>query len=216
MKTHAFVLVGVVVAQSANAGTFYPDVLVDFEFITVLGTGTVTGPPDDHGVFLSDTFDPPTNLGFITVEFFTPLIDGPGDDLKVVDMEPLDSDPFETADVYVSANGVDFTFVGSVIGGHAEGFVDINGAFVGPFTYVKVQQTGTTDSIDIDTIAAFNNAGLPCIGDLNGDNSVGPTDLAVLLGNWGPNPGHPADLNDDGEVNAADLAILLGSWGPCR
>lgn len=54
--------------------------------------------------------------------------------------------------------------------------------------------------------------------DLNGDGSVGPADLGILLGSWG-NPGCggalpcAADLNGDGNVGAADLGILLGSWG---
>jgi probable HAF family extracellular repeat protein len=52
--------------------------------------------------------------------------------------------------------------------------------------------------------------------DLNGDGSVGPADLAILLGSWGPCPAEgdcPADLDGDGIVGAADLAILLGAWG---
>ena len=54
------------------------------------------------------------------------------------------------------------------------------------------------------------------VGDLDGDGSVGPGDLAILLGNWGPcaNPNDcPADLDGDGTVGAADLAFLLGNWG---
>ncbi len=55
----------------------------------------------------------------------------------------------------------------------------------------------------------------PCqVADLSGDGLVNAADLAVLLGAWGPNPGHPADFNGDGVVNAADLAQLLGTWGP--
>lgn len=50
---------------------------------------------------------------------------------------------------------------------------------------------------------------------LNDDDAVNAADLALLLGAWGANPGHPADLNNDGVVNASDLALLLGSWGPC-
>ncbi len=50
-------------------------------------------------------------------------------------------------------------------------------------------------------------------GDLDGDGVVGPADLAILLGQWGPCPGCIADLDGDGAVGAADLAILLGAWG---
>ncbi len=54
-----------------------------------------------------------------------------------------------------------------------------------------------------------------CPEDLDGDGNVGAFDLALLLGNWGPNPGRPEDLNGDGIVGAFDLALLLGAWGPC-
>ncbi len=55
-----------------------------------------------------------------------------------------------------------------------------------------------------------------CAGDLSGDGSVDATDLAMLLGAWGPCGGVPADLLPDGSIDAGDLAILLGSWGPCE
>lgn len=54
-------------------------------------------------------------------------------------------------------------------------------------------------------------------GDIDGDGSVGPADLAILLGSWGACPdcesGCPADLDGDCTVGAADLAMLLGAWG---
>ena len=56
----------------------------------------------------------------------------------------------------------------------------------------------------------------PCPADFDGSGAVGPFDLAILLGHWGPNPKHPADLNDDDIIDAADLALLLGNWGPCE
>ncbi|MCH8969687.1 MAG: PQQ-dependent sugar dehydrogenase [Planctomycetes bacterium] len=56
----------------------------------------------------------------------------------------------------------------------------------------------------------------PCPADLDGNGTVGAFDLALLLGAWGPNPGHPADFDGDGNVNAFDLAQLLGDWGPCK
>ncbi len=54
--------------------------------------------------------------------------------------------------------------------------------------------------------------------DLNFNGTVGPEDLAILLGAWGDDPCSsaiccPADLDGDGKVNATDLAILLGDWG---
>lgn len=49
-------------------------------------------------------------------------------------------------------------------------------------------------------------------GDLDGNGSVGASDLAILLGAWGTSDPR-ADLNGDGTVNAADLALLLGAWG---
>lgn len=55
-----------------------------------------------------------------------------------------------------------------------------------------------------------------CLGDLNGDESVGVTDLLVLLAFWGPcEPVCLGDLDDDGSVGTSDLLILLSNWGPC-
>lgn len=54
-----------------------------------------------------------------------------------------------------------------------------------------------------------------CLGDLDGDGGITPTDLALLLGEWGATGATAADINCDGEVGASDLAILLGGWGPC-
>ena len=54
-----------------------------------------------------------------------------------------------------------------------------------------------------------------CPADLNADGAVGPFDLALLLGNWGPCEGCPADLDGNGQVGPFDLALLLGNWGPC-
>ncbi len=51
-------------------------------------------------------------------------------------------------------------------------------------------------------------------GDLNNDCTVGPPDLALLLGQWGACGANcAADLNGNGQVDSPDLAILLGNWG---
>jgi hypothetical protein len=51
------------------------------------------------------------------------------------------------------------------------------------------------------------------LGDLDGDGTVGPADLAQLLSAWGACDECPEDLDGDGSVGPADLAILLGQWG---
>ncbi|MEE9129589.1 MAG: S8 family serine peptidase [Phycisphaerales bacterium] len=53
-------------------------------------------------------------------------------------------------------------------------------------------------------------------GDLDGDGTVGASDLLILLVNWGPCADCNdciADLNGDCSVGAADLLILLVNWG---
>lgn len=52
-------------------------------------------------------------------------------------------------------------------------------------------------------------------GDLDGNGSVGATDLVILLSSWGPCADCsvcPADLDDDCAVGASDLLILLVNW----
>ena len=70
----------------------------------------------------------------------------------------------------------------------------------------------TTDNLDPWRILVLTPIGL-MLGDLDGDGQVRVPDLVILLGAWGPNPGHPADLDGDGEVRVPDLVILLGNWG---
>lgn len=80
---------------------------------------------------------------------------------------------------------------------------------------------GLSDDIAIPNSATnqvtvlISQAVAPCPADQSGDGNVDALDLAMLLGAWGPNPGHPADFNGDGVVNAMDLAQLLGTWGAC-
>ena len=54
-----------------------------------------------------------------------------------------------------------------------------------------------------------------CLADLDGDGSVGASDLRALLASWGPCKGCPADFDGNGNVGVSDLLALLGNWGPC-
>ena len=80
---------------------------------------------------------------------------------------------------------------------------------------------GVADACEIRSGDAqdVNGNGIPdeceCLADLDGDGTVGTPDLLIVLGAWGPNPGHPADFDGDGNVGTSDLIELLGNWGPC-
>ena len=79
---------------------------------------------------------------------------------------------------------------------------------VAPFSFTDSSACGTRYTASVSVLDK-------CGADLDGDDAVGPSDLAILLGAWGPNPGSPADLSGDGVVGAADLALLLAGWGDC-
>ncbi len=56
--------------------------------------------------------------------------------------------------------------------------------------------------------------GPPPVGDLDGDGSVGVSDLLIVLGAWGPcRADCAADLDESGDVGVPDLLLLLSNWG---
>ena len=78
-----------------------------------------------------------------------------------------------------------------------------------PLVLVANEVSGTLSVLQV-------NVSCSTVGDLNGDCAIDGTDLAVLLGGWGPCvPGEacPADLDSNGLVDGGDLAQLLGVWG---
>ena len=54
-----------------------------------------------------------------------------------------------------------------------------------------------------------------CRQDLDGNGSVGVSDLLSLLASWGPCKGCPADFDGNANVGISDLLTLLANWGPC-
>ena len=59
----------------------------------------------------------------------------------------------------------------------------------------------------------------PCPTDVDDSGNTGAFDLAILLGNWGPDITDPLvlclDADGDFKIGAFDLAVLLGNWGLC-
>ena len=93
---------------------------------------------------------------------------------------------------------------------------DISTMFpVNPGTYWLV--VGANAFTDTSACGAAYTATIeaPCPIDLDGDGSVGTSDLLTLLADWGANPGNPADFDGNGVVGTSDLLMLLANWGPC-
>ena len=68
------------------------------------------------------------------------------------------------------------------------------------------------DDLAVSTIVCDE----PVFGDIDGDGSVGASDLLLLLAAWGACADCndcPADLDDDCTVGASDLLLLLANWG---
>lgn len=78
----------------------------------------------------------------------------------------------------------------------------------GDYVIEVKRKTGSQSAVPI-ALAWFMTDTGP-LGDLNGDDVVDASDLAILLGAWGS--AGPGDLDGDGFVTASDLAVLLGAW----
>jgi len=133
--------------QAAIAAPIYASSLVTSLNVTAFGSGDVTGSPDGGGLWLGSTFDPPALLGTFTVFFATALGDGAGTDLTILDVA---SSPSETFNVEVSSDNVSYTLLGEFSATNNN--VDFAGLFAGPVRYVRLTNTSTAVSADIDAL----------------------------------------------------------------
>lgn len=153
-------------AAPAAAADIYATTLVTSSNTTAFGSGLVTGAPDGGGRFLGSTFDPPALLGSLTVFFATALANGAGTDLTVLD---LGSSAGETFSVEVSSDDVTYVSLGEFSATLNQ--VDFGG-FAGPVSYVRLTNTSTLLSADIDAIAGHHAAATT--------NVPAPASLALL------------------------------------
>ena len=95
--------------------------------------------------------------------------------------------------------------------------------FVEPTSEVRLrfiaadEGDGSIVEAAVDDVAVFSVVcDEPVFGDIDGDGSVGVSDLLILLGSWGPCADCndcPADLDGDCNVGVADFLLLLANWG---
>ena len=53
-----------------------------------------------------------------------------------------------------------------------------------------------------------------CVGDIDGNGTVGVDEILLIIANWGTSDS-PADVNSDGLVSADDILFVLSHWGEC-
>ena len=70
---------------------------------------------------------------------------------------------------------------------------------------------GVADAAQLHfTVIADETTTVP--GDLDGDGSVGVSDILIALSDWGFCSCCSSDLNADGEVNVSDLLAIIAAW----
>jgi len=79
-------------------------------------------------------------------------------------------------------------------------------------TDTSVQYTGwNIDDLEISAVVTAT----PCPADLDGDSEVGPSDLGLMLIDFGSCAGCQSDLDGDNEVGASDVGLALLDFGTC-
>lgn len=107
----------------------------------------------------------------------------------------------------------------------ADGFAsyEVTSTADGAATYILSASCGLTDFTGFPGIGfpdpewtiqmSFVADDEPCTGDLDGDGTVGFSDLQLILSAWNDSDG--GDANGDGETNFSDLQVILSAWGGC-
>lgn len=108
--------------------------------------------------------------------------------------------------------GVDYATLVELYDGSGGGAgIDLGALGLDAVRFVRIDGPAVSGySAEIDAVTVVLPASTPA--DLDGDGTVGASDLAALLGSWGT-AGPFADLDGDGIVGASDLAALLAAWG---
>lgn len=118
----------------------------------------------------------------------------PNDDCAVGDIDQNGVVNTADVDMFVVA------FEGDAVDCNNNGFADLRDIALG------VSQDSDNDGIPDEC----SN----CPADINGDSTVGGSDLTLVLAGWGS--AGDSDINGDGTTNGTDLAAVLAAWGPCQ
>lgn len=99
-------------------------------------------------------------------------------------------------------------------GGNVSGINGFTSYSIGQVTYSTISGSNGFIILGIQQ----PDFSVKCPGDINGDGIIGPSDLAVVLNEYGNDcTGCDADIDSSGSVGPGDLAIVLNKYGgPCE
>ncbi len=170
---------------------------------TYLRLGAGAGPSARHNRFLL-----PADARSVSFDYRIVTPDAAGDDrlvLRLTDRDASDYPVGSALDLFPSATGW-------VAGQTAVIPAAVPRGVAHTLTFEVDAGASAGAVIDIDNVEIATGPA----GDVDGDGTVGVSDLLLLLGAWGrcPDPPAPcpADLNGDGTVGVTDLLGLLSGW----
>jgi hypothetical protein len=192
-------------------------------FLAARSTLTIPGVVPDLILPAQPEFENSDNVTHMLVFGFTGLV---GQDLDLEDDGELDVTPWATMvqsvalleSTTIPPTGTEWAYGEVRVGPDPNSFVPSQVAYC-PATETWTIGTFAVDATLIDSPGAPNfgcdySSKRKCRQDLDGDGSVGASDLATVLAAWGTNDAE-ADLDGDGLVGASDLATILAAWGAC-
>jgi hypothetical protein len=144
---------GLAAAAPAGAAPVFASELVSASNSTAFRGGNVLGAPDRAGLFLRSSSDPEAPLGVLVLRLALAAVAGEGPDLVVFDEHRFDLEADEEAEIAVSADGVNFTPLGSVFGGELGGELDFPTGMADPVVFVRIRQLSAS-ALDVDAVQA--------------------------------------------------------------
>lgn len=112
---------------------------------------------------------------------------------------------------YIATVGYNVDGINGNVAGTADSFIGLD--------FELSLAPGASKTIRVSTTYGRPTpASIPCPGDLNGDFSVGLSDLTLLLASFGSSVGDPAynpdaDLDGNGSIGLTDLTLFLANFG---
>lgn len=231
---HAAVNIGGTVVPAGTLLVFNGEVATQYLTALHSGTGAVLAQvelAEPVGNIVGGTLSPAGDALYV-VDWTTDLIlrydPATGAQVASFSVVPFGSPPFDVfyGDIDVASNGNILVVSDSQLrvreltqSGQFVRDIDVSSYGIAGMSGIDTTPTGDVAWISSTNGKYWRVTGLPgpaptCPADLDGNGSVGSTDLNILLGNFGQvSQAGEADPNGDGVTDSTDLNVVLAAFG---